>query len=143
MSTPSMFGSEWDAGGWIYVAVDLAGANVIKVGWTTDPKMRGKQHRRWGLTTLVQLAADSPDDEESFHYAHRRYRRQHGDPHTRMRTELYDPHRSVIDSIFVLMDNAERRGRVKYARGWDIDSVLALLEDMHIAWMRDDDAEWA
>lgn len=142
MTTPSMFGPEWDTGGWMYVALDQGGSHVIKVGYTTDPRQRGKAHRRWGLTTVVQWVVASELTELEWHHDHRRYRRRTGDPDTRTRVELYDPHRAVVDDLLMEVERAHVNGECRWMKGWNIGKLYEEL-DVRAAQFLADDQGWA
>lgn len=137
-----MLGPEWDTGGWMYLALDLAGTLVIKVGYTRDPRQRGKAHRRYGLTTVCQWAVPSELAEQDWHETMRRYRRRSGDEETRRRIELYDPHRAVVDSILLEIDRAEANREITYHKGWDADRVYDVLDQMAAHWI-DETFGWA
>lgn len=142
MTTPSMLGPDWDTGGWMYIALDLEGTLVIKVGYTRDPRQRGKNHRRWGLTTVCQWAVSSQLVEMDWHEAHRRYRRRSGDAYTRTRLELYDPHRPVVDDLLIEVEKAEANHAITWAKGWKADRLLDELDQRAMAYL-DEDLGWA
>lgn len=141
MSTPSLLGPEWDTGGWMYLALDLGATHVIKVGYTTDPRHRGKSHRRWGLTTVCQWAVSSELVEADWHHDMRRYRRRAGDQDTATRVELYDPHLPVVNSIMAEILRAEGAQSILFAKGWNGDRVYRELDDRAMAFRMDED--WA
>lgn len=141
MSTPSLLGPEWDTGGWMYVALDLDGTLVIKVGYTRDPRQRNKKHSRWGLTTVCQWAVSSHLIELDWHEDHRRYRRRSGDPDTRRQLELYDPHRPLVDSILLEVERAEAQQCIKWANGWSANRLYNELDQRAMAYL-DEDLGW-